>query len=194
MKPSDFYLLKIEGIRIAGSPAAPLLTLIVGPSAEGREVGEAKKDRAERYHVRKRFWAELLDHARSRTPLHSAVSPGEYSWVGAGAGTRGLSFNYGVTQHGTSAELYIDRGRGSEGENEQIFDALAAHREAVEEAYGEALSWERLDGRRACRIAHRLDIGGYRDEASWPEISERTVDAMIRLEQALRPWLNQLKT
>src|SRR5512133_2360044 len=41
---SDFYLLKIEGIRIAGSPAAPLLTLSVGPSAEGREVGEAKKD------------------------------------------------------------------------------------------------------------------------------------------------------
>jgi hypothetical protein len=26
---SDFYLLKIEGIRIAGSPPAPLLTLIV---------------------------------------------------------------------------------------------------------------------------------------------------------------------
>ena len=108
-------------------------------------------------------------------------------------GTRGLSFNYGVTQHGKSAELYIDRGRGSEGENEQIFEALAAHREAVEEAHGEALPWERLDGRRACRIAHRLDIGGYRDESSWPEISERMVDAMIRLEQALRPWLNQLK-
>src|SRR5262245_30192265 len=57
---SDFYLLKIEGIRIADSPPAPLLTLIVEPSAEGRELGEAKKDRADRYHVRRRFWTGLL--------------------------------------------------------------------------------------------------------------------------------------
>jgi hypothetical protein len=56
---ADFYLLKIEGIRIADSPPAPLLTLIVGPSEESREVGEVKKDRAERYHVRRRFWTEL---------------------------------------------------------------------------------------------------------------------------------------
>ena len=189
---SDFYLLKIEGIRIAGSPPAPLLTLIVGPSAEGREVGEAKKDRAERYHARKGFWTELLEHARTKTRLHSAVSPGEYSWVGAGAGTRGLSFNYGVTQHGTSAELYIDRGRGSEAENEQIFDALVAHRPQIEQAYGGALSWERLEGKRACRIAQRFSAGGYRDEGSWPTIHEKTVDGMVRLERALRPRLNEL--
>lgn len=190
---SDFYLLKIEGIRIAGSPPAPLLTLIVGPSAEGREVGEAKKDRAERYHARKRFWTQLLEHLKTRTRLHAAVSPGEYSWVGAGAGTRGLSFNYGVTQHGTSAELYIDRGRGAEAENEEIFDALAGHKAEIEDVYGAALSWERLEGKRACRIAQRFDNGGYRDEPSWPVVAERTVDAMMRLEQALRPRLNQLK-
>jgi hypothetical protein len=189
---ADFYLLKIEGIRIASSPAAPLLTLIVGPSAEGREVGEVKKDRAERYHVRKRFWGELLDLAKSRSRLHSAVSPGEYSWVGAGAGTRGLSFNYGVTQHGTSAELYIDRGRGAETENEQIFDALEGHRTEVETAYGGPLSWERLEGKRACRIAARFNQGGYRDEALWPDLHDVMTDAMTRLEKALRPHLKSL--
>lgn len=189
---SDFYLLKIEGIRIAESPAAPLLTLIVGPSAEGREVGEAKKDRAERYHVRKRFWAEVLEHAKTRSRLHAAVSPGEYSWVGAGAGKAGLGFNYGVKQHGASAELYIDRGRDAEGENEVIFDALAAHRSEIEESFGGPLSWERLEGRRACRIAKRFETGGYRDEERWPVISAEVVDAMIRLERALRPWLSEL--
>jgi len=189
---SDFYLLKIEGIRIAASPPAPLITLIVGPSAEGREVGEAKKDRAERYNARKRFWTQLLESAKTRTRLHASVSAGEYSWVGAGAGSRGLSFNYGVTQHGSSAELYIDRGRGSEAENEQIFEALFANKAAIEEAYGGELSWERLDGKRACRIAQRFDRGGYRDEGAWPDISDVTVDAMARLERAIRPFLNQL--
>jgi Domain of unknown function (DUF4268) len=104
-----------------------------------------------------------------------------------------LSFNYGVTQHGTSAELYIDRGRGSEAENEQILDTLVAHRTEIEESYGGPLSWERLEGKRACRIAQRFDTGGYEDEEVWATIREQTVDAMVRLEKALRPWLGQLR-
>lgn len=109
--PAGFYLMKIEGIRITGSPPAPLLTLIVGPSVEGREVGEVKKDRAERYQVRKLFGTALLGHARSRTKLHGAISPTEYSWVGTSAGVSGLGLNCAVTWHGTSVELCIDRGR-----------------------------------------------------------------------------------
>lgn len=184
--------MKIEGIRIAGSPAAPLLTLIVGPSAEGREVGEVKKDRAGRYQVRKLFWTALLDHARSRTKLHGAISPTEYSWVGTSAGVSGLGLNCAVTQHGTSVELYIDRGRGAERENEAIFDSLAARRETIEGEFGGPLSWERLEGKRACRIAQRFDDGGYKDNERWPQTRQQMTDAMVRLERALRPRLDEL--
>jgi hypothetical protein len=191
---ADFYFVKIEGIKIADSPPAPLLTLIVGPSAEGREVGEAKKERAERYNVRKRFWTGLLELAKTKTKLHSAVSPGEYSWVGAGAGTSGLTFNYTITQYGSTAELYIDRGQGAEEENERIFDLLEAHKAEVETAHGGPLSWERLEGKRACRIAARFETGGYRDESEWPAVQETLIEAMIRLERALRPQLKQLSS
>ena len=44
---ASFYLLKVEAVRIGDSEPAPLLTLIVGPSKEGREVGETKKELAE---------------------------------------------------------------------------------------------------------------------------------------------------
>jgi len=37
---ANFYLLKVEGIRIGDSEPAPLLTLIVGPSEESREAGK----------------------------------------------------------------------------------------------------------------------------------------------------------
>ena len=39
---ADFYLLKLEAIRIEDSDPAPLLTLIVGPSNEVREVGQTR--------------------------------------------------------------------------------------------------------------------------------------------------------
>jgi hypothetical protein len=189
--PANFYLLKIEGIRIGDSPPAPLLTLIVGPSEESREAGEVKKDRAERYQIRRRFWTGLLNRAKARTKLHAAVSPGEYSYQGTGAGKSGLAFNYTITQHGATAELYIDT--GSAEDNQVIFDGLREHQSEIEATYGGKLSWEPLEGKRSSRIAERLDIGGYRDEDRWGEVQDAMIDRMIRLEGALRPFIAKLR-
>ena len=65
---------------------------------------------------------------------------------------RGLSLNYVVMQEECRVELYIDRGADSVAENKRIFDELQTHRAQIEQAFGAPLVWERLDGRRACRI------------------------------------------
>jgi hypothetical protein len=188
--PSDFYLLKIEGIRIADSPPAPLLTLITGPSAETREVGEVKKERAERYTIRRRFWQGLLEQAKARTRLHGAVSASEHNWIGTGAGKSGLGLNYVITQHASTAELYIDT--RDPDDNKRIFDALQAHKDEIEGKVGRPVSWEPLESKRACRIAVRMESGGYRDDAQWPQIQDEMIDSMIQLEAALRPHLKRL--
>jgi Domain of unknown function (DUF4268) len=190
--PADFYLLKIEGIRISGSVPAPLLTLIVGPSEESREVGDVKKERAERHQLFRRFWTELLERARERTRLYSGVSAGDYHWIGTSPGKRGLGLNLSVTQHAGVAELYIDRGRGADEENFLIFDSLHSARDEIEQVFGGPLEWLRLDSKRACRILTRIEIGGYRDEESWPEVQDAMIDSMIRLERALKPHIAKL--
>ena len=188
-----FYMVKVEAVRIGDSPPAPLFTLIVGPSQETKEVGQTKKQIAERYGIRKRWWTQLVERAAKVSKLHAHITPGEYSWLGTSSGIRGLNFNYGVTQDESSAELYIDRGKDSEQENKAIFDKLQANQAAVENAFGGPLSWERLEGKRACRIRFKDTGGGYRSpEEKWPELQDRIIDAMTRLEQALRPFLKQL--
>jgi len=190
---ANFYLLKVEVIRIGDSEPAPLLILIVGPSEESRKVGEKKKEMAERYSIRYEFWNELLEKAKEKTKLHAQISPGQYGWVGTGAGKRGLGYNYGVTKHEGQVELYIDRGRDSEDENKKIFDGLLSHKDEVEKVFGEPLKWERLEGKRACRISKRIEIGGYRDEDKWLEVHEAMIDAMCRLEKSLKPHISKLK-
>jgi len=190
---ASFYLLKVEAIRIGQSPPAPLLTQIVGPSEESRQAGEKKKEIAERYGIRQRFWTQLLERARARTQLHATISPGQHSWVGTGAGKAGLAFNYVVRQHEGDAELYIDRGKDAEEGNKLIFDQLAAARDAVEKAFDDALEWQRLEGKRGCRIRKTTQIGGYRDEEKWPDVHDAMIDAMVRLEGALRPHVDGLK-
>ena len=189
-----FYLLKIEGIKIGESPPAPLLTLIVGPSAESRELGETKKELAERYSIRERFWAQLLEKAKEKTKLHATISPGQYGWIGTGAGRTGLAFNYVVRQHDANVELYIDRGEDSEDENKQIFDALAQSKDNIESVFGSRLEWQTLEGKRACRIKKQIELGGYRDDPStWAATHEAMIDAMIRLERAFKPHISKLE-
>jgi len=187
-----FYLVKVEAIRIGDSPPAPLLTLIVGPSEEAREAGKTKKEMAERYAIRERFWTELLAASRAKTKLHANISPSRENWVGTGAGKSGLGFNYVIRQHDARAELYIDRGKDSEVENKAIFDRLAESKQGIEDIFGEPLEWQRLEGKRACRIKRDIDLGGYRDEDKWPEIQDAMVDAMVRLEKALKPHISRL--
>ena len=96
-----------------------------------------------------------------------------------------------VVQEGAMSELYIDR--GSAEVNKRIFDHLHEHQSEVEKAFGGPLSWERLDTKRACRIRYVVEAGGYRSpESQWPAIQSAMVDAMIRLEAALKPSLASL--
>lgn len=190
--PADFYLVKIEGIRIGDSPPAPLLTLIVQPSEEGRRAAEVKKEIGETGSLRRRFWAELLERARERTRLHAAVSPGTRYWVSAGAGRSGLRLSYVIREDEWQVELYIDRGQDFDDLNLRWFEELRAERDEIEREFGGALDWQRLEGRRACRVRFRVEGAGLNDEERWPEIQDGMVDAMIRLEGALRPKIEAL--
>lgn len=189
-----FYMVKVEAVRIGDSPAAPLFTLIVGPSEETKVVGQTKKEIAERYGIRKRWWTQLIERSAKTSKLHAHITPGEYSWIGTSSGVRGLNLNYVVTQDECAAELYIDRGKDSEEENKGIFDQLQVHQAQVEKGFGGPLSWERLEGKRACRIRFTQPGGGYRSpEEKWPELQDGIIAAMNHLEQALRPFIKQLK-
>jgi hypothetical protein len=153
-----------------------------------------RQERAERYGIRRRFWQGLLARASPRTPLHANISPGEYHWVGASSGMRGLNFNYVIRQDEGTVELYIDRGAEETDANKRIFDRLLSHKEEIERSFGRELSWQRLDLKRSCRVAHTILVGGWRsDEARWPEIQDGMIDGMIRLERAIRPQIAALK-
>jgi hypothetical protein len=153
-----------------------------------------RKQRAERHILRKKFWTELLKYARTqtKTTLHANISPGEYHWIGTGSGMRGLTWNYVIGMHDGGVELYIDRGNAEE--NKAIFDRLMRDRENIEKAFGEALDWQRLEDKRACRIKKETKLGGYRNtEDEWQKVIGWMVDAMIRLEAALGPYVVKVR-
>ena len=191
-RAAAFYLIKVEAIRIDDSAPAPLLTLITGPSAEAIEAGETKKEFVARHDARKRFWTLLLERAKARTRLHAGIAPSIHNWISTSAGVNGLGFNYVVRRHNAQVELYIDADKDTGEGNQAILNKLAAHKDEIEKDFGSSLNWETLDERRACRIRKVIDIAGWQDEDNWPQACDALIDAMIRLEKALRPHLKNL--
>ena len=195
--PDDisFYLIRIEAIKIGSQPlAAPLFTVVKGPSRESKQIGAEKKEYAQRHILRKEFWTQLLEKAKEKTNLYSNISPSIYSWIGTGAGKSGISYNFCITNKYADCEVYLDRGKEFEepNVNKIRFDKLFKHRNEIEEEFGGILKWERLDDRRASRISARFEGEGLKDKDKWKSLQEKMIETMIRLDKAFREYIKQL--
>ena len=180
-------LIKIEAVRIGDSRPAPLFTVIVGRSEEGKSVGLSKQAKNERQKLRLEWWTKLLQQPKA--VHHKNITPSKYSWLGGSSGIRGVGFNYLVLQSRSGIEVYIDRGKERGAENTAIFNFIHQKKKLIEQNCNLNLEWEVLEGKRACRIKYMID-GGYREESqNWFSIHEQLADAMGRLYKSIFPHL-----
>lgn len=192
---ADFYLVKVEAVQIDDSRPAALFTMVVGPSEESRSFGKTKEDIKDRHIARERFWKELLKRSKGKTKLFANKKPDIRSWISTSSGVSGILLSYVVWKDsGGAVELYIDRGKGAEDENLRIYNSLVSNRKEIESKFGAELEWGDLPGRRACRIRYKMRGGGWMIESSWPKLIDRMIDAMIRMDEVFRPYLQKLKT
>ncbi|HEV2802441.1 MAG TPA: DUF4268 domain-containing protein [Pyrinomonadaceae bacterium] len=149
-----------------------------------------RQERVERTPLRT-FWMHLLALGEGRTPLHERMTPHQRDYMSTNAGASGLSFGYVVGRYTSRVELYIDRGDAAI--NKRVYDELLKHKGEIEAIFGTSLLWQRLDAKRACRIAYEIPLGGYKDdEAKWHTIQAAMIDAMVNLEKALSPFIPQV--
>jgi len=195
ISPADtaFFLVKVEAYRIGESEPAPLFTAICAPSEEAKQIGEQKQQLAERHLKRLEFWKQLLEKAKLKTNLHSNVSPSKDNWLTAGAGKSGMGWSYVITMDKGSVELFIDRGPDKKDETDKIYEKIYNDREKIETIFGEPLIWDKVEGRRVCRVKSVCKVGGLKDTELWDKIQENLIDRMIRLEKALKPTLSTIK-
>lgn len=187
---ADFFLLKVEAVQIGDSAPAALLTTIVGPASDKSEVARSNREFSARHDLRDGWWTQLIERPDNRT--HGHLSPVVVSWLAASSGIAGLTFNHVVLQEQSRVDLYIDRGKKGVEETKAIYDQLFAKRAEIEAAFGGTLDWQRGDTERRSRIGASFP-GGYKSPPEeWDAIQGTLVNAMNRLEAALRPHLNKL--
>tara|TARA_B100000508_G_scaffold137942_1_gene133262 strand:+ start:2696 stop:3628 length:933 start_codon:yes stop_codon:yes gene_type:complete len=187
-----FYLVKVEAVQIESqSIVAPLFSVVEGPTQERKEIGVEKKEYAARHHERKKFWSRFLEYANSKTDLTKNLSTSTESWIGIGAGSTGLNYNFVVSKKYARVELYLNK--GTQEENKKVFDYFAEDKEAIEEKFGDKLTWERMDENVTCRIKWQLDDVSVSNEDDWPKMNEFMVDGMLRMKKAFNDPIQRLK-
>ncbi|MCC6615033.1 MAG: DUF4268 domain-containing protein [Anaerolineae bacterium] len=159
--------------------------------SDSRGAGARPADWRTRGETYRRFWSQLLERSRGRTPLFARKPPASEYHLHTSAGRSGFSLGYTLSVHGwASVDLFIDM--GDKTLNKRAFDALAAEREAIEDAFGALLEWQRLNNKRASIIMYRIEDVHFDDERAWPPLQEQLIDAMIRLDAAMQPHIASL--
>jgi len=85
-------------------------------------------------------------------------------------------------------ELYIDL--GDLDENKALFDRLAKSRESSETEFGEKLEWERLDEKRASRVATYRQGSIEDDVATLEEIQAWMIERLFKFKAVFGPKLS----
>jgi hypothetical protein len=156
---------------------------------------EGATEEKNRHRVRREFWTEIIRAISGKTSLYQNISPSSQGWISAASGVRGVGLNLVASRTYGRAEVYIDRGDGEE--NTFIFDQLGAQKDAIEGAFGGHLTWEPLEGKRACRIKSEM-AGNIFDRDQWPAMIDFMTGAMMRIENAFKEPLaainRQLRT
>ena len=65
-------------------------------------------------------------------------------------------------------------------------------KEEIENKFGEQLSWERLDEKRASRIKYEDPDSNVFEKDQWDKMTEFLIDGMIRFEAAMKEPLKKV--
>lgn len=188
----EFYGVVVEVLRIDDSRPAYNFLPVAFPN-EWRKtnvvsVGSSRtSDRGSAYRA---FFQALIDELRERHQFTGARTAQPQNWYSFSSGISGISYSLSFAQgRRVRAEIYIDLGEAEW--NKSLFDTLFKEKEALEAQFGEPLAWERLDDRRASRVATYRPGSIDDDPQLLEEIKSWAIERLLKLKKVLGPRLGE---
>lgn len=176
----SLYAVEASAIRIDESKPAFVLTLVSMPSESVSLppiVPPPESEVREKYRT---YFQGLIDELREKYNFTNARAGQPQNWYTfASDNSRVYKYSTSFAQGGrVRVELYIDC--GDKTQNEHLFDCLLQNKAKIEAAIGHELNWERLDNRRACRVALYRDGDIDSDSETLIDIRRWTVENLLK--------------
>ena len=193
----DITCIRLRPYRLGSDILIDATQIIPLPEATEYEVkmraqeNEHRKAVSARSMICRKFWAQLIDRSKGKTALLANRTGIGDHWLSAGIGRTGFDLSLKLNRQRGLVECYFALPGGEE-KSMAAFQALLARKEEIEGRFGQPLDWQDLPGRLGCRICSEL-VGGWKSpETDWPAMQEALIDALIRLEGALKKPIQEL--
>lgn len=181
-----FFGVELGVVRIGQSEPAPSFRLVAQPNDWEKTVRAAtiQVEATGKQMLYRSFWTRWIELMQAERPGWSrATRPPRESWFTTTTGTSGVSHYTSFTRRGLSSELVFESSDADL--NIARYQALRAHRDAVESTYGGPLEWQELPGRKATRVADYLPDADVTEEDDWDHYLVWLLDRQTRLRAAV---------
>ncbi|MEO8746676.1 MAG: DUF4268 domain-containing protein [Rhodanobacter sp.] len=145
-----------------------------------------------RHHLFRDFWDQLIGRSLEHTQLFANRSTTSDHWLSVGVGRTGFSLCVSLTQTRGRAECFIGLPKDDGERSNLAFETLRTQQAAIESSFGATLDWQSLPGRVGSRICIDVPGGWKLPEEQWPQLQDKLIDAVIRLDRAFREPIRKL--
>ena len=182
----DFFGVVIEVVRIDDSKPAFNFKPVVFPNEWQKDKGGSRPVASVKGEAYRAYFQDLIDDLRTKHKFTGARVGQPQSWYAFSAGVRGVIFSNSFAQGGkVRAEVYIDL--QDKDQNKNLFDRLLEQQAAIEKEYGTGLKWERLDDKRASRIAAYREGSIDAPTEMRAELLQWSIENLLRLKKVILP-------
>lgn len=184
-----FFALEIELWRIDGSPAAPKFNIVCRPNAWSRELSRATGVDSEQARIRQAYWTGFVRQPALASILSGAAEPNRKGNLTLPTRWTDFELQVCISPARHDSAVYLSA-RGDQ--RLQNFDHLHARRQAIEEAAGGTLIWNRNDGLNRGWIMRRLPGLDPCEADDWPRQQEILAAEAARFFLALDPFVREI--
>ena len=175
-----FFALEVSLIKIDNSNPAYIFSVVSQPLDHTTASAKTVIDSSETMEKYRAYFQALIDELRNVHKFTNAKVGQPQSWY-TFASEKSKLYKYAASfamGDRIRAEIYIDS--GVKEQNESLFDFLYQKKEQIEASFGSSLEWERLDTKRACRIAIYRDGSIDEDTETIEGIRKWTIENLLK--------------
>jgi len=186
-----FFGVVVEVIKIDQSKPAFNFKVVASPNQwqknkSSRTPKNAISSKGEKY---QRYFQMLIDELREKHHFTGAKAGQPQNWYSFSSGISGITYGANFCQgEKARTEVYIDL--GDQEKNKQVFDFLYQNASSIENGF-KGIVWERLDDKRASRLALYIDGSIEAPDSELEEIKNWHINKLLHLKKSLNPILKQ---
>jgi len=189
----EFYAIELEVIKIDDSKPVPLFKIVeyTNKNIVSNTV-TTNTDITETQELYRKYFQSVIDELREKYKFTNAKVGQPQNWYSfASEQSKVFKYSTSFAANGrVRTEIYIDI--GEQIKNKEIFDKLINQKTDIEKEFGMELTWERLNDKRASRVALYIDGSILSDTDELDRIKKWAIENLLKFKKVFPKYITKI--